>query len=562
MEKLFFHILQMSLVSCYCIFAVLGIRFLLRKAPKIFSYLLWFIVFIRLICPVAMESPFSLVPDVITNYAMASSNMMDKSNLTESTGNTVHENTGILKNADQKKNGLNSLQDRKILTKGVIFSFIWLAGFLILLLRNFYKVFMLIKRLKTSKKSYGNIYCSEIIDSPFVMGIIKPRIYLPDHMNENEMNYIIRHESIHIQRKDYLIKTITFLICCLHWFNPLVWLSFMLMSHDMEMSCDEQVVRELGSTIKKEYSKSLLFWATQKSSIHTSSFAFGENDVNGRIKNILGYKKAKNRIIVFVAVLCITAGVCLLTNPKTTAVKNSTNVIEQQEKESKIITEKEKKAVYAWADAFTKRDGNALYELAADKEQFKSWDYVTAINGGKEYAFGDSSPWPWNQDYKIVINGEKADIYYYALTSDPAVTTWKETVVLVPQKDKSYLVDHKMLESYDTVNSKKIFDDAYYINGVYQYYDFKKNSFIDAIGNQLSADKTNTASARVYQDPKTAAENFLHLTGGTASVTKSGEDNMTVRYIFSDGKYVDIPVYKAASNPVVWCVGKSNTKAK
>ena len=157
MEKLFFHILQMSLVSCYCIFAVLVIRFLLRKAPKIFSYLLWFIVFIRLICPVAMESPFSLVPDVITNYAMASSNMMDKSNLTGSTGNAVHENTGILKNADQKKNGLNSLQDRKTLTKGVIFSFIWLSVFLILLLRNSYKVFTLIKRLKTSKILKANI---------------------------------------------------------------------------------------------------------------------------------------------------------------------------------------------------------------------------------------------------------------------------------------------------------------------------------------------------------------------------------------------------------------------
>lgn len=181
---------------------------------------------------------------------------------------------------------------------------IWIIGIIVLIGYSFINTLELSKRLKTAKHYYGNLYMVDSIDTPFVFGIIRPKIYLPNNLTKEEEPYIIKHEEVHIKRRDYIIKFLAFIILCIHWFNPMVWLAFHLMVEDMEKSCDEVVIEELGYGIIKDYSYSLLALATGRRTIVGSPVDFGENNVKGRIKNILNYKKP-NFWVTLVAVIVI-----------------------------------------------------------------------------------------------------------------------------------------------------------------------------------------------------------------------------------------------------------------
>lgn len=308
MDKFFLEILNMSITSTYVILFVILIRFFLKKAPKIYSYSLWSVVLLRLIIPFSFESIFSLIrinPKSIptgiiyTQTPQISSGIGLIDNIVNNTLPAATTTASV--NPIQIWIGIGQL--------------IWLVGIIILILYSIITTIKLSKRLKNSTHVSGNIYKADHITTPFVFGLIKPRIYLPINLSENEKSYIIKHEQTHIERYDHIIKFIGFILLSIHWFNPLVWLAFILMSKDMELSCDEKVIKELGNEIKKDYSNSLLSLSLGKKIISGSPLAFGENNTKGRIKNILNYKKPKSWVTLIAIVLVIIVAVGLLSNP-------------------------------------------------------------------------------------------------------------------------------------------------------------------------------------------------------------------------------------------------------
>lgn len=332
METLFLRLVDMSLISSYCIAIVLLVRLLLRKSPKGFSYILWIAVFARLAFPLMLESPISLVPQSIGSQSVSS--WMDKADAQtasqtpalsneisevtlENPANEVSLGTQTLSPATQSPvAGMNTpAVEAKPLSIPFIFSIVWLVGLVALAAYNLGAYRLLKRQLNSATRIDDKVFESSSISSPFLLGLFRPRIYLPAGLNDSYRTYILRHEQIHMQRGDYAVKVILFAITCVHWFNPLVWLAFGLMSRDMEMSCDEKVIRELGYEIKKNYSTSLLSLATGRSLLHATPLAFGEGNIKGRIKNVLSYKKPALWIILGSAVLVGIVVVGLILNP-------------------------------------------------------------------------------------------------------------------------------------------------------------------------------------------------------------------------------------------------------
>nr|WP_303740757.1 M56 family metallopeptidase [Lutispora saccharofermentans] len=306
---MFLQILNMNITAGYVILFVIAARLLLKKAPKIFSYALWSVVLFRLICPFSFESMFSLMP---INTQTVPHNIM------YSQAPQIHSGIAAI---DQAANNslpapavgvsANPLQVWIALGEAV-----WLFGIAALLIYSAYTAVRLRNKLKPAKRIYDNIYEMDGIKSPFVFGVLKPKIYLPPILSENDRAYIIKHEQIHIKRLDYIIKPFAFLVLCIHWFNPLVWIAFFLMEEDMELSCDESVIKQMGSEIKKSYSASLLSLSTGRRTARGCPLAFGENNTKGRIKNILNYKKPAFWVII-VAIIAVAA-ICigLMTDPQ------------------------------------------------------------------------------------------------------------------------------------------------------------------------------------------------------------------------------------------------------
>jgi len=311
LQNLFTNVFDMSLTGTYVILLVLLARFPLKKAPKIFSYGLWGVVFFRLICPYSFSTTFSFLKPV---------------SMLNSKTEPVIANMGLTKqpSADLATAVINSSLPPAVPYASAdpiqivlyIASAVWLIGLLAMVIYSMASYIMLKKKIRTARLVNDNVQECENMQSPFVMGILKPQIYIPSGLSGNERTYILKHEQVHIKRFDYLVKPFAFLVLCIHWFNPLVWLGFILMSRDMEMSCDEKVIKELGSGIKREYSTSLLTMAVKGGLISGSPLAFGESNVKNRIKNVLNYKKPSFWFAVASAVLAVVIGIGLMSNPK------------------------------------------------------------------------------------------------------------------------------------------------------------------------------------------------------------------------------------------------------
>lgn len=308
LDSVFLQVLNMSYTASYVILAVLLVRLLLRKAPKSFSYALWSVVLFRLVCPWSFESAFSLLS--IGGRTTEQLQPFPEQFVTLGTvrGHVDTNGGGMIPSPV-------SPAPKEPLFEN-IFALIWLIGIAALMIYSVVMLLKLKKQLKGAVHDTENIYLCAGLSTPFVMGAIQPRIYLPLSLSETEKRYILLHEKTHIRRFDHLIKLVGFLVLCMHWFNPLVWVTFFLSGRDMEMSCDETVIKKLGSEVKKEYSSSLLSLATGRRMIGGIPLAFGEGDTKSRIKNVLNYKKPAFWIslVAVVAVICVMVG--LMANPK------------------------------------------------------------------------------------------------------------------------------------------------------------------------------------------------------------------------------------------------------
>lgn len=313
MTEFFLKIVNMSISASWIVLAVLLLRLLLKKAPKWINVILWGIVGLRLVMPFTLESVFSLIPSAETVNPEI---MMDK---------TPQINTGV----PIINNAINPVISESFTPAPMdsanplqiwipIFALVWVIGIVAMVLYTVISYLRVKRKIGTAVKFCDNIYQSESVVSPFVLGILRPKIYLPFNMNEQDMAQVIAHENAHISRKDHLWKPLGFLILTLHWFNPLMWLGYVLLCRDIELACDEKVVKTLNNEQKADYSQALLACSVNRRIIAACPLAFGEVGVKKRIKSVLNYKKPAFWLVLTAIVLSVVVAVCFLTNPRTT----------------------------------------------------------------------------------------------------------------------------------------------------------------------------------------------------------------------------------------------------
>ena len=319
MERIFIEVLNMSLTGCVVISAVLLARLLLRRSPRIFSYALWVVVLFRLLCPVSFSLEVSVLK-VLRDGASEDGRMAyipqeiayqeePDAALPGGTMPGVPEDPMPTGNAEEPVHPVQIL-----LFAGAR---LWLFGIAGMLGHSIYALVRLNKRLGSAVRESGNVYRLPGMGTPFVYGLFRPRIYCPERVEGAEREYILLHEQLHIRRGDHITRLLAYLALCIHWFNPLVWTAFSLSGKDMEMSCDEAVLRRMGSGVKRAYSESLLALAAGGNRYEGNvPPAFGERDTGGRIKNVLRYRSPGMAAVGIAAALCLAAAVCLLANPE------------------------------------------------------------------------------------------------------------------------------------------------------------------------------------------------------------------------------------------------------
>ncbi len=548
MTAIFLKILNMSLTAGYCIGAVLVLRFLLRRQAKIFSYLLWAVVLFRLLCPISLTSSFSLLrmDTAILSEAVFSDGQQE---VWQGKGYFSDETNGSAAKP-MVSAGVFPAQETGMGTKALaVGAWVWMTGVCVLLGYSVWTAVRLRRFLSGARPAKEGadgmagrcVFELEGMATPFVFGILRPRIYLPSYLSAEEGQYVLAHERAHIARRDYLVKLIGWGAVCLHWFNPLVWLSFRLMESDMEMSCDERVLGQLGEDVKQAYSRALLSLSCEKSGFHASPVAFGEGGIKNRIRNILSWKKSGIVTAAVLGVLLCALAAGLMLNPGAPE--------KQQEKEAEEALRHDFVSVYA--NAYCDRYGNQLVGMYADEET--AYESLPLLEKeGDVYTFGFSSPWP--NEFRFALHeGEtkeegSAEIWYYAWTSDPHVVVWKEEIQFARQGaggEGDYRVTGSVLHDLNNISTKAEFDEAYLIGGTYQFTDYEERGFLDGIQAQTEYDRENGGEDRnaVYRDPVTAAAWMLNLTGGRGeAVSDDAEDRVTVRYTFADESSVEIPM--------------------
>lgn len=671
------RILSLEIQVGIAVLLLLLIRPGMRKLPGVYSYLLWLLVFARLLVPVSFESRFGLMPSFSgaawqevfggTDVTTTGEDVGDISGDTEgrnekavgsetaalirdgnegATGEALHAGTGYaasgsgegnewktgavgtesavnagrtdggyetgkygmeidgignrgepesamdaghltgdgletdsLINENKEIGGADTIPPGGIIMRGnwqmsdsrkIILLALWAAGAAAILAYNGIALLLVKRQVRGTECLRDNIYVGSQVKSPFTLGMLRPEIYLPMDLPEAEREYIICHESIHIRRRDYLVKNAAFLLTALHWFNPFVWIAFYFMGRDMELSCDERVIGKMGEEIKKQYSQSLLNFAQGKCPGALTPITFGENSVKQRVKNVLSYQAAPRwtavlgaGIILILAAMMFTVrsnaeqgsgavpaagpeGQMSFTDniPAVRGVGASPEILQMG---FLLARRSPYGALECWARAFTDRNGNALFQLAADKEGFQQWERVTEAGNGS-FAFGDSSPWPWAYDYEITMLSEEptAEITFHMRTSAPEIYLVREKVRLT-ESEGLYYVDHESTRDNYSIETAQEYEDAYVheyhvegnagneengnadSNGVDESIDgndgyavmaaLYDNSFYRAILTQL-LEGDNTAYYLRYTDPVTAARTLLHLGAGEGEVTE------------------------------------------
>lgn len=336
MENIFLYITRLSLKACVIIPVVLGVRFSIRKQPKSYSYALWLVVFFTLVADFTILPPktgeittpvnmvqnevLSRYDDILDDYVgdahIYHSNRIEYYEAVEQGVTPVYDEESGALYVVTARDGVSAADTVKTVFIPKLYM-LWSAGILALCFVWLKNTLYIYSKIKYATVYEDNIYIAEHIPSPFVYGILSPKIYIPESLRLKDLSYIIAHERVHIKRKDYIIKPLCLMICTLHWFNPLVWLAFRLMCSDMEMSCDEKVISE-NSGIRKDYSLLLLDFASDKS--FSAAVMFGESQAENRIKNVLKYKKPAKLAAALLAVMVILVSVMALTGKETSAI--------------------------------------------------------------------------------------------------------------------------------------------------------------------------------------------------------------------------------------------------
>lgn len=311
MDDVFLKLVNLSISASWLILAVLVLRVVLKKAPKWVMPLLWGVVALRLVCLFSIESALSLIPSAETIPSEIVTETREPVLYEQATLDIVTNPT--LPSAAEVPVGVSRQQAQVDFN---IYSVLWLAGMAALLVHALVSAGKLKRKLATAILLRDNIYESEFVDSPFVFGVVKPNIYLPMHMDEGAAAYVIAHEHAHLARRDHWWKVLGYLVLALHWFNPLVWVAYILFCRDIELACDEKVVRGLDGAARADYSQALLSCAAPKRAVSACPLAFGEGNIKTRVKSALHYKKPAFWVAAAAVLAVVIVAVCFLTNPR------------------------------------------------------------------------------------------------------------------------------------------------------------------------------------------------------------------------------------------------------
>lgn len=319
MSDVFLTIVNMSITAAVAACAVMAARLLLKRAPKSISFALWAVVLFRAVCPVSFSSPLSFFGSIegIRHAASGGAiNYLPPDFAVQGAMGTDPRpaDTGLptpAASANAAVQAAPALMD-VLLTAAAI---LWIAGVAAMAAYSVISYILLRQRLSAARQLDDNIYETRLTGAPFVCGLLRPQIYLPVALSPADKEYVLAHERTHIRRRDYLIKPLCFLVLAVHWFNPFMWAAWILMSRDMEMSCDEHVIKTLGTQIKTDYSRALLSQANRHNALSATPLAFGESGAKSRIKNVLGYKRPALWVIAASVAACAILYLCFIANP-------------------------------------------------------------------------------------------------------------------------------------------------------------------------------------------------------------------------------------------------------
>lgn len=511
MNDVFLKLFNMSMAASWLILAVLVLRLLLKKTPGWMRCIFWAIVALRLVCPFSFESVFSLIPSAETispeavQYTMAPA-----------------VNTGIPAVNDVLNPVISSSfhaspgdSVNPMFVWIQIAGMIWAVGFAAMIGYAAVGYLRVRRMVAEAVRLRDNIYICDAISSPFILGVLRPRIYVSSNIEETQMNYVLAHEQAHLKRKDHWWKPFGYVLLAVYWFNPLVWISYILLCRDIELACDEKAVRDLNMTGRKAYSEALLACSMQRRLIMACPIAFGEVGVKERIKNVLHYKKPAFGVTVVTAIVCIVVMICFLTNPK-----------ENDSLEGMLNAQKEE---------LTEEIGSIIGEAQASRYEITDWELVVNQMEGirADCIFGANWISIRKPEEDPMIQGmyqtaqslsdemqrtaalETADGWLAELQSWPEEEYLEQPIVIMQEGEKLVIYYPYVMDGAETLIPLKEFAKANWTEDAEQRYQQGVAVIREAFGMDETKDADDAASA----GEKDTAEN-----GNTGDIANTSGD--------------------------------------
>lgn len=424
-SDLFFWVVNTSISASFLVAAIVILRLVLKKAPKAVFVVLWGLVALRLVCPFTLESALSLIPSaetIPTEQFSYQYEQHDDYNL------TIVDNPNYPEAVTYTTGSVGSAGYRSI-----VYYFVWVGGIGGMLLYTVISYIVVRRKVRISAPLRENIRLCDGIKSPFILGIFKPKIYIPSDMNEGDTELVIAHEKAHLKRRDHLWKPLGFLLLSFHWFNPVMWAAYILLCRDIELACDEKVIKKLGDSIKKSYSEALLNCSVPRKMIAACPLAFGEVGVRQRIKSVLSYKKPAFWIIVITVIASVAVAVCFMTNPEASSVDEVWDGIFENNYRITVVS------------------GEKSYNISSQTALDSTVGLLEEIKIGKA-PIDDSRSEERAADYRILLykNKENPDIYTVLNFNDELDEMWINDGV---KPSKTYRVKNPL-------RARQIFDSA------------------------------------------------------------------------------------------------------
>lgn len=560
------ELFRRSIVGGILILAVMLMRLLLQRAPKRVLVYSWSLVGAALIFPVFLQSSWSLLPTVLQRGGR---NVVRSERTVElvqaEIQNPAAEMENLLLTPELYGEKFSDMSDavpgRKMKAvggenrngAGKVLFLLWLAGMLGMLGYGGIKTTVLERRVRASIPLEDKVYLCDWVPGPFLLGVFRPRIYLPSSMPGESWKYVLLHERAHLKRGDNFWKPFGYLILSIYWFHPLCWAAYQLFCRDIEFACDERATRFLEDGDRAGYCKTLLDCSLERKKVDALPVAFGEVSVKKRVKTILYGKKPTLWGSLAVLAVCGILSLCFLTNRKASG---------QDAEPVQEVTD----FVQDWAEAFSDRDGERILTLSTEQVQ-KDLEERGLLNRGEDFAaFGFSSPvflWGEGSGYEVIsAESGEAEILYYGWTSDPHVEVWREKLVFSVQ-DGAYVVTGEEIQFLNDIASLEEYEAAYPEGLKSIWMDYTQNGLGEVL-NEHALEKNSTGYRALLQ-PDGAARKLLNLSEADSRVKieilEEKEQLARVRISFqtgsgeADGETVEVEMIQPWGAEGIWVPG-------